>query len=80
MPLLTKEPWFGPKRLVGWGWTPVSWQGWLTTAVFVVVLVAIVGLTPPGSLTEFIAVVVCVAALVAVAALTGTPPGGSSSR
>jgi hypothetical protein len=23
-------PWFGPKR-IGWGWRPVTWQGWLIT-------------------------------------------------
>jgi MFS superfamily sulfate permease-like transporter len=32
--------WFAPK-LFGWGATPVTWQGWLVTAVFVVVLIGI---------------------------------------
>ena len=29
-----ERPWFGPKRY-GWGWRPVSWQGWLLVALFV---------------------------------------------
>ena len=31
MAVLTKKAWFGPKRYVGWGWTPTRWQGWLVT-------------------------------------------------
>ena len=34
MPLLTKKAWFGPKYL-GWGWRPVTWEGWVSTLVFV---------------------------------------------
>jgi len=31
--------WFVPKRF-GWGWRPGSWQGWLTTVVFVLIIIA----------------------------------------
>lgn len=31
--------WF-KRKLFGWGWTPVTWQGWLITAGYVVLLVA----------------------------------------
>jgi hypothetical protein len=34
------RPWFGSKR-VGWGLRPQTWQGWLITAAFVVLLIAI---------------------------------------
>ena len=27
--------WFAPRRL-GWGWTPISWQGWAITLGFIV--------------------------------------------
>lgn len=30
--------WFRAKRF-GWGWTPVSWQGWVTTVVYIGLLV-----------------------------------------
>ena len=26
--------WFAPRRF-GWGWTPISWQGWALTLAFV---------------------------------------------
>jgi hypothetical protein len=36
---LTREPWFHDKR-IGWGLSPAGWQGWLMTAVFIVLYVA----------------------------------------
>lgn len=39
MPVLTKDPWFGPKRVLGWGWTPVSPAGWVVTVIAVMLLV-----------------------------------------
>ena len=41
-------PWFGPKRL-GWGWRPLTWQGWLITLILAILLVGIriaVGTSP----------------------------------
>lgn len=37
--------WFAPKRF-GYGATPVTWQGWLTTASFAAVLVAVLRWAP----------------------------------
>ena len=75
MPRLTREPWFGPKTVAGWGWTPVTWQGWLATALLIIlVLVALTLLR--GTAAAFIVVALLVAAYVALAALTGTAPGG----
>jgi hypothetical protein len=30
--------WF-KRKLYGWGWTPVKWQGWLATAVYLALVV-----------------------------------------
>ncbi|MBX4181312.1 hypothetical protein KW807_00410 [Candidatus Parcubacteria bacterium] len=30
--------WFKRKRY-GWGWTPITWEGWVTVAVFALVIV-----------------------------------------
>jgi len=30
--------WFGAKRY-GWGWTPVTWQGWVATVAYIVAVV-----------------------------------------
>lgn len=32
METIPKEYWFKRKRF-GWGWTPVTWQGWVVVAV-----------------------------------------------
>ena len=74
MPLrVTKKAWFGPKRTIGWGWTPVSWEGWLTMGVFLVlVLLSVVIWQGTGTV---IAATVLVGALLVVTLLTGDPPG-----
>ena len=33
------EPWFKPKR-IGYGLTPITWQGWTATSLLIVVLSA----------------------------------------
>lgn len=38
-----KGVWF-KRKLYGWGWTPVTWQGWLVTALYIALLAAF-GLT-----------------------------------
>ncbi|MBP6884068.1 MAG: hypothetical protein KBC06_02445 [Candidatus Pacebacteria bacterium] len=30
--------WF-KRKIYGWGWTPVTWQGWLTMGVFILLMV-----------------------------------------
>ena len=47
MPRLVEKPWFGPRRVPGWGWTPVTWQGWAVIAVFIVAISR--ALPAPGS-------------------------------
>ncbi len=32
--MITRRPWFVPKRHFGWGWSPASWQGWVVTLIF----------------------------------------------
>ncbi|NCT55451.1 hypothetical protein GW755_01255 [bacterium] len=32
-----KHLWF-KRKLFGWGWTPVTWQGWLLVAVYLTVV------------------------------------------
>ncbi len=74
MPLrVTKKPWFGPRQTLGWGWTPVSWEGWLVTGVFLVLIPVSVTLWP-GVEAE-IAVAVLIGLLLAITLLTGDPPG-----
>lgn len=71
--MITKHPWFGPKR-IGWGWRPVSWEGWAITALSVAVVVAASIVFGHTSMTIYVAIG-AVAALVLVCLLTGSSPG-----
>lgn len=65
--------WFGPRRWLGWGWTPVTWEGWAAIVVAAGVAVAL-------SATHLVALVfVVIGALLLVCYLKGTPPGGPSA-
>ena len=71
--MLTKHPWFGPKR-IGWGWRPVSWEGWLATFLCVAAVVA-VNTAFRGTPTAVCSSLAAVATLLVVCSLTGTRPG-----
>jgi hypothetical protein len=71
---LTKTPWFGPKRYVGWGWRVATWQGWVVTAIFAAL--ALVGLAVFTGVARWAAVIVVLVGYFVVILLTGTPPGG----
>ena len=70
------EYWFPAKRY-GWGWgLPVSWQGWVVLALFVILLLAGAVSFPPSSMTGAFVVYVLIlsALLTGVCWLTGEPP------
>ncbi len=67
------HPWFGPKR-IGWGWTPITWQGWLLTAVFIAAVMAVPML--PGIRYRF--ALVSGLTVITLPIVTGTRPGGNS--
>jgi hypothetical protein len=71
--MITKHPWFGPKR-IGWGWRPVSWEGWLMTALCAAVAIAASIAFRVTSMTVYVSLA-AVAALFVVCLLTGTRPG-----
>jgi hypothetical protein len=67
-------PWFGPKTGFGWGWTPVTWQGWALT---IVLLAAVFGLSTFGEgRGRGLMTLGLVAGYMVVVVLTGTKPGG----
>ena len=67
--------WFRAKRY-GWGWTPITWQGWAVLAAFVALLAAdAVVFLPRKALPDYIGCVVGLTILlVAVCWLKGEPP------
>ena len=32
------RPWFIRRKYTGWGWRPITWQGWLVTALIVIAI------------------------------------------
>lgn len=80
-----KGYWF-KRKLYGWGWAPASWQGWLLTLVFLLVVFADAGWVASSvpsfrSLAIFYAVlVVSIALLIVVCFKTGERPKWSWGR
>lgn len=72
-----KKVWFKNKQF-GWGWTPVSWEGWATLCVFVGLLVLIVSRTDfeaRGAMPiYFIKVLLLVSLLLVISYWKGEPP------
>ncbi len=69
--------WF-KRKLYGWGWTPATWQGWLVTLVYVLLIGAstfiLQGKTTTDTVVFIITFVVLLGAFVFVAYKTGEKP------
>jgi len=51
--MIKKQYWFRRKRY-GYGWTPNTWEGWLATAMFIVLITAFSVTLQGSTLSEFI--------------------------
>lgn len=71
-PVLGRKAWFGPKR-TGWGWRPVSPEGWVVSLVGIVAIVCTAVLARHD---WWVTLMVAVALLI-VSFLKGTSPGGA---
>jgi hypothetical protein len=73
MTKITKKAWFG-KRILGWGYRPISLEGWLVTVVFLVaILVSICYLEKTTTRYVILAVILIVFHIIIY--LTGNAPG-----
>lgn len=68
-----KEPWFGPKR-IGWGWRPLTWQGWLSTFIFVGLVVGVSSLFGRSAFSLGLIVGLLIVFMLVIF-VTGGPPG-----
>lgn len=44
--MIGKPEWFRRRKYTGWGFTPISWQGWLYVAVAIIPLVLLTSFSP----------------------------------
>jgi hypothetical protein len=72
---MSRRQWFGPRRF-GWGWSPVTWQGWVVVAVYVALLIAVAALT--STATTLVVAGTATVLLFGVMVLTGGRPGHRS--
>lgn len=77
---MSKQIWF-KRKLYGWGWTPVTWQGWAILAVYICFLIILsirienLNYTESESITMFLfPVFVLTAVLIAVCYKHGEKP------
>jgi hypothetical protein len=77
VPPLSRKPWFGPRRF-GWGWSPITWEGWVVSLIFIAAIVA-AGLLL-SSTRRTVVIILLVVALVLVSYLTSGPPGSTWGR
>lgn len=77
MKRLTKNPWFAPRKYTGWSWTPITWQGWVATAVYMGLLIFVINhLADRGILIVIGGFSVITVIFMIFAYLTGSKPGG----
>ncbi len=77
-PRIGTKLWFGPKRSLGWGWSPISWEGWaVVAAVLIGLLAPIPFLDEGGAIAGYLAwSALLTIALLICTVLKGTKPGG----
>ena len=73
MKRITSKPWFG-KKYFGWGLRPISWEGWLVTFAFLIIVI-IDAIYFKKSLLTFVIFFVAIIVFILMAILTGDKPG-----
>lgn len=74
MKRITKEPWFG-KRRIGWGWTPITWQGWIITLILILIILVDAKYLAQTPVLLIIVLVIATIGFIIIALLTGGKPG-----
>lgn len=77
MKRLTKKAWFGPKKLIGWGWAPASWEGSAVVIVYLILIFIAIHFLQNAILRKEL-VLGLTLILILVIILTGDRPGGAT--
>ena len=78
-PIVGKKVWFGPRNS-GWGWSPVSWEGWLLFVVILAGLFVPVPFMRENDTARIAWSLGLVVFALVVCFLKGTSPGGPAQR
>ena len=74
---MNKHSYWFPAKRYGWGWgLPITWQGWLVTIVYLILMIiGIVTLSPQANLSAFIIYMSAITiAMLSLCWLKGEPP------
>jgi len=76
---MEKKIWFKAKTF-GWGWYPATWQGWLITAIYLVIILALAFTIDENSTNQevafmlFLPMAILTACFIRIAYKTGEKP------
>jgi L-asparagine transporter-like permease len=73
---ITKKAWFG-KKLLGWGYRPISLEGWVITIVFILAIITDMTYNKRTT-TGYAILAVIVVIFFIIAYLTGDAPGSKA--
>jgi hypothetical protein len=76
MKRITKKAWFG-KKIIGWGYRPISLEGWLVTVVFLIAIIVNMSYNEKTTIGYAILVVILIIFFI-IARLTGDAPGSEA--
>jgi len=76
MKRITKKAWFG-KKIFGWGYRPISLEGWVVTIVFIITMIADI-IYNKRSATGYAILAALLIILLIIAYLTGGAPGSEA--
>ncbi|MHC1754013.1 MAG: hypothetical protein AB9861_01010 [Methanosarcina sp.] len=73
MTRITKKAWFG-KRIIGWGYRPISLEGWLVAVVFLAAIFASISYIEETAIRYAILAIILIVFQIIIY-LTGDAPG-----
>lgn len=76
MTRITKKAWFG-KKLIGWGYRPISLEGWVVTVLFIIAIIADMTYNKRTT-TAYAILAVIIVIFFVIAYLTGDSPGSKA--
>jgi hypothetical protein len=70
---MQKKFWFR-RKLYGWGWTPITWQGWLVIAIYVFFIISAVSDLDHESFKNFLFIILATILLLVICYKKGEKP------